>query len=64
MKGWLLSMAKHSEWATYGMMEAPFWRNDMSPEEYDREQEYFYRHLDDWKNGTYIPVWKQQTTSQ
>lgn len=53
-------MAKQSNWATYGMMEAPFWRNGMTPEEYEDEDEYFYKHIKDWHNGTYIPLWKQQ----
>lgn len=53
-------MTKQSDWATYGMMEYPFWRNGMTPEEYDKEWKYYCRHIKDWQNGTYIPLWKQQ----
>ena len=28
-------------WATGQMKEFPFWRNDMSPEEFDAERVYF-----------------------
>ena len=33
-------MVKQSDWASYGMMEQPFWRNDMTPEEYEIERAY------------------------
>lgn len=59
MMAWRLLMAKESNWATYGMMEAPYWRNGMTPEEYDTERKYYYKHMEDVQNGTYIPLWKQ-----
>lgn len=52
-------MAKESDWATYSLMEAPFWRNGMTPEEYEEEREYYYMHLEDVKKGTYKPLWQQ-----
>ena len=52
-------MSKKSDWATCSLMEAPFWRDGMSPEEYDKEQEYYYKHLNDVKDGIYLPLWKQ-----
>ena len=52
-------MEKENDWATYSMKEMPFWRNGMTPEEYDKEIEYYYRHLKDVKNGKYSPLWKQ-----
>jgi len=57
-------MQKESDWATYSLMEAPFWKNGMTPEEYEKEREYFYKHLEDVKKGTYKPLWQQNTTSQ
>ena len=57
-------MQKESDWATYSLMEAPFWKNGMTPEEYEKEREYFYKHLEDIKKGTYKPLWQQNTTSQ
>ena len=31
-----------NEWATLTIKEVPFWRDDMTPEEYDIERTYFY----------------------
>lgn len=47
-------------WATETLKEVPFWRNDMTPEEYDIEREYFARNFNLIKNGEYIPLWKQK----
>lgn len=33
-------MKKQSDWASYVMMEEPFWRNDMTPEEFELERAY------------------------
>ena len=33
-------MKKQSDWASYGMMEEPFWRNDMTLEEFELERAY------------------------
>ena len=57
-------MPKESDWATYSIMEAPFWKNGMTPEEYENEREYFYKHLEDVKKGTYKPLWQQNAASQ
>ena len=54
-------MAKESDWATYTLMEAPFWRSGMTPEEYDIEREYFYKHIEEVKEGKYVPLWKQNS---
>lgn len=36
--GYLLSKTvRQSDWATETLMEAPFWRNGMTPEEYEME---------------------------
>ena len=31
-----------NNWATGTLKEVPFWRDDMQPEEYDIEREYFH----------------------
>ena len=46
-------------WARATLKEVPFWRDDMQPDEYDKEREYFAKHYEDYKNGIYIPLWKQ-----
>lgn len=53
-------MAKESDWASYGLMEVPYWRNGMTPEEYEEEQRYFCMHFEDWKKGAYAPLWQQR----
>ena len=48
-----------NEWATPTLKEVPFWRDGMSVEEYEIEREYYYRHMNDVRNGIYQPLWKQ-----
>lgn len=52
-------MAENENWATETLKEVPFWRDDMTPEEYDREREYYARNFGRVKAGTYKPLWKQ-----
>ena len=49
-----------NEWATLTIKEVPFWRDGMTPEEYDKERTYFYENFDSYKKGSYIPLWKQK----
>lgn len=49
-----------SEWATETLREVPFWRDDMTPEEYEIERTYFIEHWDDYTKGKYTPLWKQK----
>lgn len=53
-------MVKQSDWATETLMEAPYWRNGMSPEEYEQEREYFNKNFNNYLQGKYIPLWKQE----
>lgn len=55
----LSTMVRESNWATETLMEAPFWRNGMTPEEYDREREYLGKNFHMFLSGEYIPLWKQ-----
>jgi len=52
-------MVKESDWASESLMEAPFWRNGMTPEEYDIEREYLGRNFHLLQEGKYVPLWKQ-----
>ncbi len=52
------------EWSTGSLREVPFWREDMTPEEYDRERTYFIEHWDDYTKGKYTPLWKQKTVEK
>ena len=54
-------MKKQSDWASYGMMEEPFWRNDMTPEEFELERAYL---VNIYSRGikaeiNYKPLWYQ-----
>lgn len=53
-------MMEETNWATGTLKEVPFWREDMTPEEYEVEREYYFQHWDDYKIGKYIPLWKQK----
>ena len=48
-----------NDWATETLREVPFWRDDMTPEEYEVERTYFIEHWDDYTKGKYTPLWKQ-----
>ena len=49
-----------NNWANGTLKEVPFWRDDMLPDEYEIEREYFYNHWEDYTNGKYFPLWKQK----
>lgn len=53
-------MQEEKDWATATLKEAPFWRNDMQPEEYDIERAHLQLHYYDLQKGTYVPLWKQK----
>ena len=49
----------NKDWATYTLKEVPYWRDGMTPEEYDKEREYYYRNLGLVKSGEYKPLRQQ-----
>ena len=51
-------------WATPSLMEAPYWRDGMTPEEYDIERAYFQRNIDKWGTPEYVPLWKQKDNGE
>jgi len=51
-------------WATYTLMEAPFWRNGMSLIEYEIERDYFHKNIDLWGTPEYVPIWKQLASGE
>lgn len=49
------------EWATNTMKHNPWWHDGMSPEEYDKERQYYFDNYDTLvTKGKYIPLWKQK----
>ena len=48
------------DWATETLKEAPFWRDGMTPEEYDEEREYLGKNYTLLQKRTYVPLWKQR----
>ena len=51
---------RQSDWATETHMEALFWRNGMTPEEYEMENRYLSKNFDKQKDGNYMPLWMQE----
>jgi len=47
-------------WETPAEHEKPFWRDGMTPEEYDIENEYLGRNYHRFLDRTYVPLWKQK----
>lgn len=59
--GYLLSKTvRQSDWATETLMEAPFWRNGMAPEEYEMENRYLSKNFYKQKDGNYMLLWMQE----
>lgn len=48
-----------SDWASGTIKEVPYWREDMTPDEYEIERTYFNEHWEDFVAGKYNPLWKQ-----
>lgn len=55
---------ENRDWATPTLKEVHFWRDGMSPEEYDIEREYMAKNWDKVREGTYVPLWKQEKASE
>nr|WP_289706990.1 hypothetical protein [Enterocloster clostridioformis] len=55
-----MTVGESSGWASATLKEVPFWRDDMSPEEYDREREYYAENFHLLRAGTYLPLWVQE----
>lgn len=54
-----LNLTEKYEWLTPTMKEAPFYYDGITPEEYDKENNYFQRHFADYLKNKYTPLWKQ-----
>lgn len=54
------TMEGNKDWASYTLKEVPFWRDDMTPEEYDIEREYYAKNFHLVREGKYVPLWKQK----
>ena len=51
---------EYGDWASPMIKEYPFWRENMSPEEFDIERDYFYKNFEDYKKRKYKPLWMQR----
>ena len=52
---------ENKTWATETLREVPFWRDDMTVEEYETERRYYIEHYWDYRKGNYTPLWKQDS---
>ena len=51
----------HKDWDLFlKIAEYPFKRTDMTPEEFEGELMYLGEHYNEYKEGTYQPLWKQR----
>ena len=58
-KEWLFLMEeKPNDWATPSMKEFEFWRDGMTPDEFEKERDYFYTMISSGKRSEYKPLWK------
>ena len=57
------STVYEDERITSGMKEYHFYKPGMTLEEWYSEREHLGKHIDEWHNGTYIPLWKQKESS-
>jgi len=51
---------EYGDWANPTLKEMPFWREGMTPEEYDTEREYYYKNYDLVRKMKYKPLWVQK----
>ena len=51
---------KESELLPFGKREYPFYRKGMCLDEWKAELKYMNEHLDDVREGRYMPMWKQE----
>lgn len=50
----------NDDWAYPTLKECPWWRDGMTPEEYEIERDYCYKNFDTAEKMTkYVPLWKQ-----
>ena len=55
--------SKKSDWARGTIKEVPFWREDMSVEEYEEERNYLNQHWTDYMNNRYAVLYFNTTSS-
>ena len=53
-------MENKEDWATFSMKEYIFWRNGMTPEEFEDEQLYYWKMCASRRMDEYVPLWKQK----
>ena len=55
-----MTQDQSNEWATPSLKEAPYWRDGMTPEEYEDERKYLIDNFHLVQSGEYLPLWKQR----
>lgn len=50
----------NTDWADHNVKEVPYWYDGITPEEYLKEEAYYYAHYNDLvTKGKYKPLWQQ-----
>ena len=57
-------MAKNDVITNFALLEYPFIHEGITHEEYEKERDYFIHHYEDYKKGTYVPLWKQEKQNE
>ena len=51
-------------WCYGTLREVPFYFDGITPEQYDKEREYWIKNWEQYKRGEYVPLWKQEKESK
>ncbi len=55
-----MTQEANNDWATPPLKEEFFWRDGMTPEEYEEERQYLINNFQLLKDGEYRPLWAQR----
>ena len=52
---------KMENWANITLKHNAWWKEVMTPDDYDKERDYYFSNFDTLVvNGKYVPLWKQK----
>jgi len=57
-------LSKNDVITNFALLEYPFMHDGITHEEYEEERDYFIHHYEDYKKGSYVPLWKQKVQKE